>query len=340
MTLELVEEAVQAGASRAAAAEIVGLSPRSTRRWRKSPTKEDGRAGPKTSPAHRLSEEERALVIATANSAEFRDLSPKQIVPTLADRGTYIASESTFYRVLRAEGLMKHREHARPAHAHRPKEYVARAPGQVWTWDITYLRAPVRGTFYYLYLVLDVYSRKIVAAQVHAEESMDLSSELVHWALKKEDVDPKKLVIHADNGGPMKGSTMLATLQRLGIVASFSRPSVSDDNPYVESIFRTLKYRPGYPRKPFATLADATVWVDAFVAWYNTVHLHSALRFVTPGDRHEGRDFSILDARRKLYSRARTKTPRRWSRETRNWTPIGPVVLNPIRREVHVDRSR
>jgi putative transposase len=340
VTLKLVEEAVQAGASRRAAAHVIGLSARSTRRWRQEPAKDDGRAGPKTSPAHRLTEAERARVIATANSPEFRDLSPKQIVPRLADRGVYIASESSFYRVLHAEGLMKHREHARPAQAHRPKEYVAREPGQVWTWDITYLRAPVRGTFYYLYLVLDVYSRKIVAAQVHAEESMDLSSALITWALQKEDVDPKKLVLHADNGGPMKGSTMLATLQRLGIVASFSRPSVSDDNPYVEAIFRTLKYRPGYPRKPFASLADAAAWVDAFVRWYNTEHLHSAIRFVTPEDRHEGRDFALLAARHKLYGCVRAKTPRRWTRGTRNWTPIGAVTLNPIRREARATGSR
>lgn len=340
MILDLVEEAVEAGASRRAAAKVVGLSVRSTRRWRKEPAKGDGRAGPKTSPAHRLTEEERARVIATANSPEFRDLSPKQIVPRLADRGVYIASESSFYRVLHAEGLMKHREHARPAQAQRPKEYVACEPGRVWTWDITYLRAPVRGTFYYLYLVLDVYSRKIVAAEVHAEESMDLSSDLIAWALQKEDVDPRKLVLHADNGGPMKGSTMLVTLQRLGIAASFSRPSVSDDNPYVEAIFRTLKYRPGYPRKPFASLADADAWVDAFVRWYNTEHLHSAIRFVTPDDRHEGRDFAILAARRTLYSRARTKTPRRWTRGTRNWTPIGAVVLNPIRWEARGAETR
>ena len=169
---------------------------------------------------------------------------------------------------------------------------------------------------------------------------MDLSSDLINWALQKEDVDPKKLVIHADNGGPMKGSTMLATLQRLGIVASFSRPSVSDDNPYVEALFRTLKYRPGYPRKPFASVADAAAWVDAFVRWYNTEHLHSAIRFVTPEDRHEGRDFSILTARHKLYARVRTKTPRRWTRGTRNWTPIGAVVLNPIRREARGTSNR
>jgi transposase InsO family protein len=340
MILDLVEDAVRAGARRSAATEIVGLSARSTRRWSDDRTKGDGRAGPKTAPAHRLTEAERAKVVATANSPEFRDMSPKQIVPKLADRGVYIASESSFYRVLHAEGLMKHREHAKPAQSQRPKEYVASEPGQVWTWDITYLRAPVRGTFYYLYLVLDVYSRKIVVAKVHEEESMELSSDLVKWALEKEDVDPRKLVIHADNGGPMKGSTMLATLQRLGIVASFSRPSVSDDNPYVESIFRTLKYRPGYPRKPFASLAAATEWVDAFVSWYNTEHLHSAIRFVTPEERHEGRDFAILAERRKLYSRARAKTPRRWTGGTRNWTPIGAVVLNPIRREARGSRHR
>jgi transposase InsO family protein len=185
--------------------------------------------------------------------------------------------------------------------------------------------------FFYLYLVIDIFSRKVIAWRVHGFESPDLASELVDAACASEGVARDTLVLHADNGGPMKGSTMLATLQRLGVVASFSRPRVSDDNPYAEAIFRTLKYRPGYPKKPFADLVAATVWVDGFVRWYNTEHLHSGIRFVRPIDRHEGRDKAILAARHRLYGEAKARTPRRWSRDTRNSTPIGPVRLNPER---------
>ncbi len=331
MILELMEHAVAGGAGFDAGCSAIGLSARTVRRWRAGDIGDDGRAGPRTTPAHALTLAERARIVEVATSTEFRDVSPKQIVPRLADKGIYVASESSFYRVLHDEELMTHREPSRPRTHHKPNEYVATAPGQVWTWDITYLRGPVRGTFFYLYLVLDIFSRKIVAAEVHADENAAIAGPLVEWACEKEAVDPRALVLHADNGGPMKGSTMLATLQRLGVVASFSRPSVSDDNPYVEAIFRTLKFRPGYPRKPFASLEQARLWVEKFVNWYNHEHLHSAIRFVTPVDRHEGRDAELLAARHALYQRARRGTPRRWTRNTRNWTPVGPVVLNPAK---------
>jgi putative transposase len=331
MTLDVLDEAVVAGAAFDAACTSIGLSPRTVRRWRDAGVGDDRRAGPRTVPPHALTPAERARVLEVATSVEFRDMSPKQIVPRLADKGIYVASESTFYRVLHDAQLLVHREPSRPRTHHKPNEYVATAPGQVWTWDITYLRGPVRGTFFYLYLVLDVFSRKIVAAEVHAEESAAIAAALVEWACEKEGVDPRALVLHADNGGPMKGSTMLATLQRLGVVASFSRPQVSDDNPYVEAVFRTLKFRPGYPRRPFASLEQARHWVEAFVRWYNQEHQHSAIRYVTPEDRHAGRDVELLVARHALYQRARRRAPRRWTRDTRNWTPIGAVVLNPAK---------
>jgi transposase InsO family protein len=218
-------------------------------------------------------------------------------VPTLADRGEYIASESTFYRVLHEENMMQHREGARPRSSAKPREHIARAPNRVWCWDITYLRSAVRGAFYYLYLVVDVYSRKIVGWWVACEESMDTASKLIERATQEQAVRAGELVLHADNGGPMKGSTMLATLHKLGVLASFSRPRVSDDNPYAEALFRTLKYRPGYPRRPFESIDAARVWVAGFVAWYNREHLHSAIRYVTPDSRHKLQDRAILAAR-------------------------------------------
>lgn len=333
MILTLLDEAVASGARPESACDVLGVAVRTVTRWRKEGGGVDRRAEAGTAPAHKLTPEERDTIVSYATSAEYRDLSPKQIVPLLADKGIYIASESSFYRVLHERELMAHREPSRPRKHHRPKEYVATAPGQIWSWDITYLRSPVRGIFYYLYLVLDVFSRKIIVAEVHTEESANIASELVEWACEREGVDRHELVLHADNGGPMKGSTMLATLQRLGVIASFSRPSVSDDNAFAEALFRTMKYRPGYPKKPFASREDARMWVDGFVAWYNGTHLHSGIRFVTPNDRHEGRDVPILAARRVVYAKARIRTPRRWTSRTRDWSPIAAVRLNPERRD-------
>ncbi len=217
-------------------------------------------------------EAERQEVLEIVTSAEYCDLSPHQIVPQLADAGTYVASEATMYRLLREEALLSHRERTRPAVTWRPREHVATGPNQVFSWDITYLRSPVRGSFYYLYMILDIWSRKIMGAAVYREESADLAAELFKRTCRRHDLDPEGVVLHSDNGSPMKGSTMLATLKRLGVVSSFSRPHVSDDNPYSEAMFRTMKYRPEYPSGPFASLEEARLWVEAFVRWYNTEH--------------------------------------------------------------------
>lgn len=331
-----MDEAVGAGAREERACQQLGLSARTLARWRRDEGGDDRRASAGTAPAHKLTDEERQQVLDAAHRPEFRDLSPRQIVPRLADAGEYIASESTFYRVLREAGELAHRGHARPSKSRKPDEHVAAAPNEVWSWDITYMRSRVRGTFFYLYLVVDVYSRKIVGAEVHEEENAERAAALIESATTSEKVDRDQLVLHADNGGPMKGSTMLATLQRLGVVPSFSRPSVSDDNPFVEALFRTLKYRPGYPRKPFASLAEARTWVEGFVAWYNDEHLHSGIRYVTPSDRHAGRDKAILGRRHELYKAAKKRTPRRWTGPTRNWTPIGAVYLNPVKQLARV----
>lgn len=338
MIIELIDEAVCAGARVERACDLLGIAPRTVSRWRGDRDGEDRRALATVSPAHKLTDAERARVLEVARSPEFRDLSPRQIVPILADRNEYIASESTFYRILREEGELAHRGNAKPNKRRKPKAYVASGPNQVWSWDITYLRSPIRGVFFYLYLIVDIYSRKIVGFRVEDRESPDLASSLVAQAVAAEGVDADQLVLHADNGGPMKGSTMLATLQRLGIVASFSRPSVSDDNPYSEALFRTLKYRPGFPRKPFATLSVAHEWVAAFVGWYNDQHLHSSIRYVTPADRHACRDKPILAKRHALYRAAKARTPRRWTGNTRNWKPVGAVYLNPAKQEVRISQ--
>lgn len=332
MILDLIGEAVTSGARLAQSCKIAGLTVRTIQRWRRQGASSvDRRSGPRTIPRNKLRPREREQVLAAANRPAHRDLSPRQIVPRLADQGIYLASESTFYRILHEENALLHREPSRPRSVTRPREQIATGPCEVWSWDITYLRSAVRGAFYYLYLIEDIWSRKIVGWSVHEEESMDWSAQLIDKTATRLGCDRTGLVLHSDNGGPMKGSTMLATLQRLGIVESFSRPRVSDDNPYSEALFRTLKYRPSYPRGAFADLDAARQWVDDFVSWYNTEHLHSAIRFVTPDDRHAGRDEAILAARQRTYQAARNRTPERWARDTRNWQRIEVVKLNPER---------
>ena len=334
MILVLIDEAVTSGARLHRACNILGLRARTVQRWRQQGEQGfDRRLGPKTAPRNKLSPAERQAVLEVSQRPKYRELSPKQIVPRLADDGVFLASESTMYRILHEENALHHREPSRPRTVARPREHVAMGPYEVWSWDITYLRSAVRGAFYYLYLVEDIWSRKIVGWAVHEEESMDLASRLIDDTAATVNCDRNGLVLHSDNGGPMKGSTMLATLQRLGIVASFSRPHVSDDNPYSESLFRTLKLRPEYPRGAFASLEAARQWVADFVAWYNGEHLHSAIGFVTPEDRHTGRDTAILAARQQTYEIARQRHPERWARNTRNWQRVEVVKLNPERKK-------
>jgi transposase InsO family protein len=311
------------------AAQVLSLTARTIQRWRGQGVSVDRRCGPLTRPANQLTATERKRVLAIANAPKYRDISPKQIVPRLADEGIYVASESTFYRILRAEQQLAHRERCRPATHRRPKEKTATGPCQVWSWDITYMKSTVAGRFFYLYMVMDVWSRKIMAATVFNKECGQNSAVLLVEAYHHHGVNPDGLVLHSDNGGPMKGSTMLATLQRLGVVPSFSRPGVSNDNPFSEALFRTMKYRPGYPSQPFAREQDAQRWVDGFVSWYNTEHLHSEIRFVTPDDRHYGCESEILKKRERVYRQAQQRNPNRWTGSIRNWKPIEMVQLNP-----------
>ncbi len=337
--LGLVAEAVDAGARQQPACKIIGVSDRTLERWRVKDIGDDQRHGPKTTPGNKLSEVERKRVLEVVNSPEYRSLSPKQIVPRLADQGTYIASESSMYRILAAAGQNAHREPSKPRKRHKPNEYVAHGPLEVFSWDITYLRSAVRGEYYYLYLVMDIWSRKIVGWRVERTESMDYSSELITSICAALGVDPEGIVLHSDNGGPMKGSTMLATLEVLGIVASFSRPRVSDDNPFSEALFRTLKYRPWFPNRPFQSLEEARLWVSAFVDWYNDEHLHSSIGYVTPNDRHAGRDVKILAKRREVFEQARRRHPDRWSGAIRNLDRIEVVELNPDAATNHTDEA-
>jgi len=331
--LELVETAEKAEAHRSRIAELLGLHPRTLSRWQDEAggVKEDGRPGAeRPTPANKLSEAERQEILDLCNRPDLAHLPPSQIVPRLADEGVYLASESSFYRLLREADQLQHRGKAQPARSPaRPRAWKTTAPNRVWSWDITWLATPVRGRFYRLYLVMDIYSRKIVAWEVHETESAAKASELITQACLREGIRQEQLVLHADNGGPMKGATMLSTLQKLGVVPSFSRPAVSDDNPYSEALFRTLKYTPTYPNQPFASLEAARQWVLGFVRWYNGEHRHNAIGFVTPDQRHSGRDVELLRKRRSVYEQAREKHPERWTGAIRNWEPVREVWLNP-----------
>lgn len=333
MILALIDEAVSAGARLSKACAVLALPARTVQRWREQGPEggRDRRRGPRTTPHNKLSKAERRRVLELVNSEPYRDLSVKQIVPRLCDRGVYLASESTMYRILEEADQSAHRQPSKPRQHVRPKQQIATAPCQLLCWDITYLPTTVRGQFFYLYLFLDVWSRKVVGWGVNDVQCGDFAAELLQGVCDELDVSPAGTVLHSDNGKPMKGSSMLSTMQWLGIVPSFSRPHVSDDNPYVEALFRTLKYRPGFSSQRFAKLEDAVTWVDRFVRWYNHEHLHSGIGFVTPHDRHTGADVAVLAKRRTVYVQAHSRTPERWARNVRRWQRPLVVKLQPDR---------
>lgn len=331
-SVELIEQAMASGARQKPACGALGISARTYQRWTiQGGIETDARPdAERPTPANTLSDAERERIVEVCNRPEYASLPPAQIVPALADQGGYLASESTFYRVLREANQVQRRGKARaPRTVAKPKAHCAVGPNQVWTWDITYLASTVVGRFFRLYVVMDIYSRKIVGWEVHENESADHAAVLIEKACWAEHMHRGSLVLHSDNGSPMKGATLLAKLQQLGIVPSFSRPSVSNDNPYSESLFGTLKYTPAYPGKPFDTLDAARNWVRDFVHWYNHEHRHSALKFVTPEQRHTGEDATILARRAELYEEAKQRRPERWSGSTRDWVLEGSVWLNP-----------
>jgi putative transposase len=327
-----IDGARRQGAPVAEACAIVGIGLRTYRRWKSGG--EDGRPGAKRpEPSHKLSEAAREAIVAVCTAPRFASLPPSQIVPRLADEGCYLASESSFYRVLHEAGMQHHRGRAREGQRREPATHEATGPNQVWCWDVSYLPSGVRGLYFYLYLVLDLYSRKIVAWEVHGQECGEFAAALITRAVLAEGIgrNHRPLVLHADNGAPMKSATLVETLRQLGVKPSHSRPRVSNDNAFVESAFRTCKYRPEYPAHGFATLDDARQWVWRFVQWYNTEHRHSGLKFVTPQQRHRHEAPAIMRQREVVYEEARARHPRRWSQGIRDWSLPSSVWLNPMK---------
>ncbi|VDN48718.1 Integrase core domain protein [Petrocella atlantisensis] len=333
--VELISEAVENGARLYKACEIIKIHTRTFDRWKDSDYIDKRKTCERPEPKNKISKEEEQEILRVCNTEEFSSLAPSQIVPILADRGIYLASETTIYNILKNHKELVHRGRSR-APIKRPMEtHKASKACDVWTWDITYLKGPIKGQHYYLYMILDMYSRKIVGWEVWEEESALHASDLIKRAYMDEKImlNDKPLVLHSDNGSPMKGATMLETLYNLGIVPSRSRPRVSNDNPYSESLFKTLKYRPNYQPRGFNSVNESRLWVRQFVNWYNNEHKHSGLCFISPNERHTGQDKAILEARTKVYQEAKSKHPERWPGAMRNWSIEDEVWLNPVKKE-------
>ena len=341
-----IQAAHEAGARLHQACEVAGVDVRTLQRWRAGDGLQRGDGRPQAvrpTPGHALSTAEREQILRVANEPRFADMPPARIVPALADEGVYLASESSFQRVLREHGQTQRRGRAKPPRASRPATtHVATAPRQLWCWDMTYLPAEIAGRWFYLYLILDLYSRKIVGHEVHEVESGEHAAHLLKRTALAEGIHAatNKPVLHGDNGAALKATTVLAMLQWLGVAPSYSRPRVSDDTAFVESLFRTAKYRPGFPIRGFADLQDARTWAAQFVHWYNHEHLHSGLRFVAPAVRHAGQDAAQLQVRTQVYELARQRHPQRWTGTIRDWSRVGAVTLNPDRDTVVPAQSK
>jgi transposase InsO family protein len=329
-TIEFISDAAKAGARRSEACKIVGINNRTLQRWTKD-LRDDGRKNNRIPVSNTLSSKEKRNVIDLVCSREYRDLSPNQIVPILAENGQYLASESTMYRILKREGLQKHRSRSKAPERSKPDELIATGPNQVWTWDISYLRTYSRGSFFYLYLILDIWDRSVVGWAIHESESGPLAADLLRESCMSQGVDRNILTVHQDNGAAMISSEFLSELGLWGR-PSYSRPGVSDDNPYSEAMFRTVKYRPGYP-EAFKNMEDANVWMRDFIQWYNNEHRHSGIGFVTPMQKRRGEDVEIMEMRKATYFAARNKHPERWSGDIRRWEITKEVALNPKSRK-------
>ena len=263
-------------------------------------------------PQNKLSTAERAGILAALNSPEFVDLAPMQVYTKLLDDGIYLGSLSTFYRVLEENKQVKERRRLAKHPPRAVPELVAAAPGQVFTWDITKLAGPVKGKYFDCYMMVDIHSRFIVGAHVHATESGVLAVEMMKGIFGIHGIPQ---VVHADRGTSMTSKTVAALLSDLEVTRSHSRPRVSNDNPYSEALFKTLKYGPEFPER-FASVHDAGAFISGFVDWYNHHHQHSGIGFHTPANVHYGHAASVAAERSATLAAARAKHPERFTTTT------------------------
>jgi putative transposase len=264
-------------------------------------------------PPRGLSPTEQAQVREVLNSERFQDLAPREIYAELLDEKRYLCSISTMYRILAEHAEVRERRNQLRHPAYHKPELLATGPNQVWSWDITKLRGPSKGVYYYLYVIIDIYSRYVVGWLIAEVESAELAEQLIVETCAKQGVQRAQLTIHADNGSPMIAKTVAILLADLGVAKSHSRPHVSNDNPYSEAHFKTLKYRPDYPDR-FGSLADARHWARSFVAWYNDQHHHSGLGLLTPAVVHTGRAETVRQQHQAVLRQAYQAHPERFTK--------------------------
>ena len=336
--MTLLQEGLHAGASIKSVANLFGICSRTLKRWGVAIDAHgfsvDCRKGSSRHVGHRFTAEERRRVLDTVNDPRFADLTPAQIVAILAEERVYVGSESTFYRIMREEGLLMHRGRARQPREPRPVPVLeARGIHQVLAWDITLLPGPVKGHFYYLYMVMDVWSRRILGTEVHEWESGQLARDFFDRVCRDEGINKESATtLHSDNGAPMRSFTLATKMTELGVSLSFSRPRVSNDNAFAESLFHTMKYHQSYPLRRFRDLVSVRAWVEGFVEWYNTEHRHSGIKYVTPNQRHYGQTDAICAIRQQTYEQAVLLNPQRWSKGPRDWKQPEVVEVNHPRR--------
>lgn len=315
---------------------VFGVNERSYHHRRQ---RDDGRlrvrpaAEPKPRAPHpaALSFSEKQQIIAALCESRFVDLAPAQVYSTLLDEGIYLCSERQMYRVLAERGLVRERRrggHQRAGIYGVPRLEAA-APNQVWTWDITALRGPTKGVKYFLYTIIDIFSRAVVGWGVHDVESAKHARRLIRETCRRHDVDRDQLVIHADRGSPMIAGTVAELLNELGVAKSHSRPRVSNDNPFIEAHFKTLKYRPNYPAR-FDSIHHARAWCRTFFRWYNEVHYHSGIGYLRAADLHAGNHTVIVEHRQSTLDAAAAAHPERFTkRPTPSQVPTKAWINKP-----------
>jgi len=280
-------------------------------------------------PPRALSPTEKAQVRELVNSERFQDLAPREVYAALLDEERYLCSVSTMYRILAEHAEVRERRNQLRHPAYQKPELLATGPNQVWSWDITKLRGPSKGVYYYLYVIIDIYSRYVVGWLIAEVESAELAEQLIAETCAKQGVQRAQLTLHADNGSPMIAKTVVSLLADLGVAKSHSRPHVSNDNPYSEAQFKTLKYRPDYPDR-FGSLADARQWARSFFAWYNEQHHHIGLGLLTPTVVHTGRADTVHQQRQAVLQQAYQTHPERFVRGQPQPTKLPEAVwINP-----------
>ena len=344
--IELINEAHAAGAGLSACCKTLGIDFKSYQRWSLSPDREDQRTkaarakAPPRAPSRRaLSAEERAAIVDRYCQADVVDLSLTQAYYTILDKGEYYGSLRTVYRVMSAAQLNAPRDLTKARRAsRRPTTHQATGPGQVWTWDITYFRnACATGAFFYGYALVDIFTRQLVHYSVYEADNEVNAKEFLEKAFRIKGIKPRQLVLHSDNGAAMKSAGTLGVLAAYSVEPSRSRPRVSNDNPYSESFFRTLKYtgRHLYPAGGFTSLQEAREWLEDYANDYNGCRYHSGINYVTPNARASGEEVEILAKRKKVLEAARANHPERWIQgKTMNCQPSGSVWLNPEKTSV------